>query len=136
MKDILHRLADMPVLNFRMKKQADPSVRWMGPTAQDFLAAFRLGKDNTHINTGNELGVALAAIKGLYEELQDRDAKIAANHEQIAADHALLAARDARIAALEEGLASQKAAIANTVETVTRLSRAVMRERQAERGQE
>ena len=39
----------------------------MGPMAQDFKAEHpaSAGGDTT-INTGNEMGVALAAIKGLY----------------------------------------------------------------------
>lgn len=37
--------------------------------AQDFAAAFSVGADDKHIATVDESGVALAAIKGLYEKL-------------------------------------------------------------------
>jgi len=50
----------------------------MGPTAQDFHAAFGLGEDDRHIATVDRRGVALAAIQGLSEELKARDAKIQA----------------------------------------------------------
>jgi hypothetical protein len=43
----------------------------IGPTAQDFYAAFKLGDSNKTINTADAQGVALAAIQGLYEENQE-----------------------------------------------------------------
>lgn len=45
-----------------------PGVRHVGPMAQDFRAAFGLGKDDTTISTLDADGVALAAIKALAEE--------------------------------------------------------------------
>ena len=42
----------------------------MGPTAQDFHAAFGLGETPTMINTVDVSGVALAAIKGLNAKLE------------------------------------------------------------------
>jgi hypothetical protein len=101
-RDILRRVADLPVFNYRMKGALDPSVRWIGPTAQDFLAAFHLGTDDKTINTANEMGVTLAALQGLYQELQDRDARIAA----LAEDKAAL---DDRMGKLEEANRSLKA---------------------------
>jgi hypothetical protein len=39
--------------------------------AQDFHAAFQVnGADDTHINVGDETGVALAAIQGLNQKLE------------------------------------------------------------------
>jgi hypothetical protein len=86
LKDMLHRLAAMPVFTYKVKHQSDTDARWLGPVAQDFKAAFGLGEtnDDKHINLGNEMGVALAAIKGLYAELQDRDARIAALESEMA----------------------------------------------------
>ena len=43
--------------------RADPALRMLAPTTQDFLKAFGLGKSDTTIATGNEEGVALAAIQ-------------------------------------------------------------------------
>jgi len=54
----------------------DDGVRHVGPTAQDFRAAFGLGEGENHIALSDMGGVALAAIKGLLAELEDRDRKI------------------------------------------------------------
>jgi hypothetical protein len=48
----------------------------MGPTAQDFSAAFGLGDSDTSIGTVDAEGVALAAIQGLYQIVQEKDAEI------------------------------------------------------------
>jgi len=53
-------------------------VRHIGPMAQDFAAAFRVGSDDTHITTVDESGVALAAIQQLYRENQELKAAVAA----------------------------------------------------------
>jgi hypothetical protein len=45
--------------------------------AQDFHAAFGLGADDKTITTLDTDGVTLAAIKGLVEELKERDQEIA-----------------------------------------------------------
>ena len=69
-----------------MKAQS-PSVRHVGPMAQDFHAAFGLGGDDKHINTVDADGVALAAIQGLNQkvekELKQKDAKIAALEREL-----------------------------------------------------
>ncbi len=45
--------------------------------AQDFHAAFGLnGADDKHISTVDEGGVALAAIQGLNQKLDEKDAEI------------------------------------------------------------
>jgi len=45
----------------------------MGPVAQDLHAAFGLnGSDDTHIATVDESGVALAAIQGLNQKLEQK----------------------------------------------------------------
>ncbi|MGA2053340.1 MAG: peptidase S74, partial [Opitutales bacterium] len=49
---------------------------------QDFYAAFKVGPDDKHITTVDEGGVALAAIQGLnqklQQQLQETDAEIKA----------------------------------------------------------
>ena len=45
--------------------------------AQDFQAAFRLSPDDKHISVVDEGGVALAAIQGLNQKLDEKDAQIA-----------------------------------------------------------
>jgi hypothetical protein len=44
--------------------------------AQDFYAAFNVGTDDKHIGLGDEGGVALAAIQGLNEKVDEKDAEI------------------------------------------------------------
>jgi hypothetical protein len=60
-------LARWPLSSWSYKAE-NPFVRHIGPTAQDFYAAFGLGPDNKHITTIDEGGVALAAIQGLYRQ--------------------------------------------------------------------
>jgi hypothetical protein len=66
---VLETVARMPITSWRYKAEK-PSVRHIGPMAQDFYKAFGLGLDNKHITTIDEGGVALAAIQGLYRQNQ------------------------------------------------------------------
>jgi hypothetical protein len=77
----LERLASIPIETWNYKAQ-DPSIRHIGPVAQDFYAAFGLGEDDKHISTVDADGVALAAIQGLYELVKEKDKEIAAQHQQ------------------------------------------------------
>ncbi len=83
-RDIVARLAAIPIQTWNYKAE-DPSVRHIGPVAQDFAAGFRVGADDTHISTVDAAGVALAAIKGLHEMVQEKDVKIAALEARLAA---------------------------------------------------
>jgi hypothetical protein len=74
-KEILKRVAGIPIRRWNMKTQAR-SIRHIGPMAQDFQAAFEVGEDNRHINSVDADGVALAAIQGLNELVKEKDAKI------------------------------------------------------------
>jgi hypothetical protein len=44
---------------------SERGVRHVGPMAQDFYAAFKIGEDDRHIATIDEDGIALAAAKAL-----------------------------------------------------------------------
>jgi len=74
-REVLDKVVEMPVTTWRFKTE-DDSVRHIGPMAQDFMAAFGYGVDDTHITSTDMDGVALAAIQGLYamqrEELQEQ----------------------------------------------------------------
>jgi len=50
--------------------KSNPSVQHIGPMAQDFYSAFGVGHDDKHISTVDADGIALAAIQGLYKQLQ------------------------------------------------------------------
>ncbi|MFN0205606.1 MAG: DNRLRE domain-containing protein [Planctomycetota bacterium] len=64
-RDVLEKLVSIPVSTWNYKAQ-DSSIRHMGPMAQDFYSAFKLGSDNISISTIDADGVALASIQGLY----------------------------------------------------------------------
>jgi hypothetical protein len=65
----------MPINTWYYRAQ-DPSTRHIGPTAQDFYAAFQVGQDDRYISTVDEEGVALAAIQGLYRIVQQKDPQL------------------------------------------------------------
>ena len=65
---VLAKVAALRVSAWRYK--TENGVRHVGPMAQDFYAAFGLGEDDRHITSIDEDGVALAAIKALYEDNQ------------------------------------------------------------------
>ena len=72
-RDILKRVSSMPINEWNYKGYEQ---RHIGPTAQDWHAALPLNDSDTTINTADMHGVSLAAIKGLVEELKDRDKAI------------------------------------------------------------
>ena len=76
---ILQKLRDMRIEEWSYKSEGT-SVRHVGPTAQDFRAAFALGTDDKTITTVDEAGIALAAI----QELDRRTAEIAQLKAQMA----------------------------------------------------
>lgn len=62
--DVLARIAAMPVTEWSYEAQ-DAGIRHIGPTAQDFHAAFGLGEDPLRIGTLDANGVALAGVRAL-----------------------------------------------------------------------
>ena len=63
-EDVLARLGAMPIREWSYKAQ-DAAIRHVGPTAQDFHAAFGLGEDPLGISTIDADGIALRAIQAL-----------------------------------------------------------------------
>jgi len=101
-EDVLSRLAAMPIEKWSYKSE-DASIRHLGPTAQDFYAAFHLGLNNTSIGTIDADGVSLAAIKALAQRtttLASENARLRAENERL----------NARMDALEAALATLGAA--------------------------
>jgi hypothetical protein len=97
-QDVLERLNGISIESWNYRFQ-DRSIRHIGPMAQDFRAAFGVGEDERHINLIDASGVALSAIQGLYQMVQQKDTEL----EAIRSQNAALAAR---LAALEQALAS------------------------------
>jgi hypothetical protein len=73
-RSVLEKLYRLPVTEWEYKH--DPHRRYYGPMAQDFHTAFGLGSDDKTINTLDADGVLFLSVKGLVEELKERDAKI------------------------------------------------------------
>jgi len=108
---LLDRLAGIPIATWNYKTQA-ASIRHIGPMAQDFSAAFGVGENEKTINSIDADGVALAAIQGLYQVVQEREAQIAAQGAEIAALKAQQVEIAARLAALERRSAASSPAAA------------------------
>ena len=81
-RTILTRLVDIPITSWNYKDE-DPSIRHIGPMAQDFGAAFGVGEDERHINVMDANGVAFAAIQGLYQMIQEKDGKFDALQAEV-----------------------------------------------------
>ena len=72
--DVLERVEDLDVNTWELDHQDDG--RHMGPMAEEFAAAFELGDGDDHIATVDADGVALAAIQGLADRLDDENERL------------------------------------------------------------
>ena len=70
---VLEKVASLPISHWNFKRDDIPHI---GPMAQDFHAAFGLGTDERHIATVDADGVALAAIQGLNQKLEQKETEI------------------------------------------------------------
>jgi hypothetical protein len=84
-EQVLETLAQVPVSTWSYKRD-DPSVRHMGPMAQDLHAAFDLGDTDKAYNPVDAHGIEFAAIQGLYARMQEQQARI----ERLERDNAAL----------------------------------------------
>jgi hypothetical protein len=80
--DLLERLDRLPISMWNYK--AEPAARHLGPTAQDFRAAFGLGSDERSISTIDPAGIALAATQELNSELRALRSRISGLEEMLA----------------------------------------------------
>ncbi len=72
---ILARLAALPVQSWNYRAEG-PGVKRLGPTAQDFYAAFGLGSDDKHISGVDAHGVAFAALQALDLASRQQEARL------------------------------------------------------------
>jgi trimeric autotransporter adhesin len=93
-EEVLARIARMPVTEWSYLAQ-EGGIRHLGPTAQDFHAAFGLGEDPLYIGSMDADGVALAAVRAL-------EARTRQTNERLTRDNDELRARLARLEALLE----------------------------------
>jgi hypothetical protein len=103
-KAVLQRLRTLPIERWNYKREG-AAVEHIGPMAQDFFAAFRLGPDDKHISTIDEGGIALAGIQELYLQLERKEVEIRqlqARVDELEKVNARTAELEARLARLEK----------------------------------
>ena len=91
---VLDKLDTVPIS--RWSYRTEHGVRHVGPMAQDFYAAFKVGPDDRHITSIDEDGVALAAIKALHADnraLHAENAQLRSQLRAMQAEIELLRAR-------------------------------------------
>jgi len=98
-REVLRRLTMVPITEW---SYIGYRQRHIGPTAQDWHAAFSISDDDKTINTVHMHGVSLAAIQGLMEEIKLRDAAI----EELKMKSAEVDELKAKLQAFEERLDS------------------------------
>src|SRR6185312_8003688 len=78
--DILDKVAQLPLSEWSYK--VDAGTRHIGPMAQDFYSTFNVGTDEKHIAPIDEGGVALAAIQGLNQKVDELTKEVARRDAQ------------------------------------------------------
>jgi len=99
-RQVLDTLMEMPISTWEYKGQSE-AVRHIGPMAQDFYAAFGMGEDEHYIGAVDADGVALAAIQGVYQLVQEKDSQIVALQTENANQEQRLNDLETRLANLE-----------------------------------
>jgi hypothetical protein len=110
---ILAKVAALPVSEWSYISER--GVRHIGPMAQDFYAAFKVGEDDRHITTIDEDGVALAAVKAVHAENEAVHAEnqaVRADDRALRADDRALRASNAKLQTEIDALRRQVAALA------------------------
>ena len=80
---VLQRVAGLPLYLWNAKG-TDPNVKHLGPTGQDFMAAFALGNSDKMIGMQDADGIALAAIQGLNQRLEEQRQSLDEQQQRIA----------------------------------------------------
>jgi hypothetical protein len=108
---VLEKLAAIPIQQWNYKWEKDDEVPNIGPMAQDFKHAFFPGRDDKSINTLEFDGVELAAIQGLNQKVDEKEARIqdqAAEIKNLKQQNDSLAARLSELEATVKALAEKK----------------------------
>jgi hypothetical protein len=99
---ILDKVTQLPLSEWSYKD--DAATRHVGPMAQDFYSIFNVGTDEKHIAPIDEGGVALAAIQGLNQKVEEKDKKILEQESMIQRQSAEISEMKARLEKLEQHL--------------------------------
>ncbi len=114
--EVLAKIAALPVTEWSYTAQ-DAAIRHIGPTAQDFHAAFGLGEDPLRIGTLDADGVALAGVKAVEARTRRLSERLAALETENAGLQAALDGARAR----ETTLSNDHAAIRDRLARLERL---------------
>lgn len=106
-EDVLARLQSLPITRWSYRVEGD-GIRHLGPTSQDFRAAFGLGSDETSIGTVDADGVALASAQALAARTDALRSTVADLNAENASLRKQLSALEARLRRMEEMLARQE----------------------------
>ncbi len=79
-EEILSAIAGLKITSWNYKSQAE-SIRHIGPMAQDFYRAFKLGESRKRISMVDIDGVTMLALKTLYTRVTILDASFDAMHQ-------------------------------------------------------
>ena len=80
--EVLERLSEIPISVWNYKDDENKTEH-MGPMAQDFYAAFGLGKDDTHIAALDVNGVVLASIQELSKTITEKETEIQVLNDKV-----------------------------------------------------
>lgn len=79
---VLQRVVGLPLATWSYS--GEPTVRHLGPMAEDFREQFGLGPNPRVLSPGDTSGVALAAIQGLHQLVEEQAAMIEELRERLA----------------------------------------------------
>jgi hypothetical protein len=86
--ELLAKVDSLPISTWRYQQMPD---RHLGPVAEDFYQAFGLGQTDKTVALSDVAGVALAAVKALQDQVQQRDARIQSLEQRLSELEARLA---------------------------------------------
>ena len=105
--EILSVLRDLPILRWKYKD--DPvQAPHLGPMAEDVFAAFSVGRDNRHLSPADSAGLALAAVQGVDQRLDQELRDLRARNTALASENRNLRQRLEGIEERLERLASDR----------------------------
>ena len=108
---VLNKLAQVPISRWHYNWEAETNTPHIGPMAQDFKHAFYPGRDDKGITTLEFDGVELAAIQGLNQKVDDKEARIqeqSAEIKNLKQQNDALAVRLGELEATVRALAEKK----------------------------
>lgn len=81
--EVLTKLGTLPVATWRYRWES-AGVRHLGPMAQDWHAAFGLGRGDTTIPIVDAHGVLVVAVQALHRQVSELRAEVDQLHQQLA----------------------------------------------------